>query len=150
MLKLEILRQSIKKEYKEPKKYDINKVRDFINTIPFELTDNQKEVCNDIFRDFKQNYPVNRLIEGDVGSGKTIVSAIAIYGAVSANYQAALMAPTEILANQHYTNLCKLFNNEINIELLTSSIKGKKRSLILDKVKNGEVDLLIGTHSIIG
>lgn len=148
-LMLEYKRYSSNKEYKEPKKYDIAKVKKLISSLPFELTDDQKKCVNEIFMDLKKPYASNRLIQGDVGSGKTIVCALAIYACITAGYQAALMAPTEILAKQHYHNLCKIFKNVINIGLLTASIKGKKREEILVKLKNNEIDLLVGTHALI-
>ena len=135
---------------KEPINYQIDQVRDFIKTIPFELTDDQKKAVNDVFRDMKNNYPANRLIQGDVGSGKTIVASIAFYAVKTAFHQGAFMAPTEILANQHYHNLCEIYRNvDMKIELLTSSIKGKKRSNILERLAKGEIDVLVGTHALI-
>ncbi len=135
---------------KEPINYQIDQVKDFIKTIPFELTDDQKKAVNDVFRDMKNNYPANRLIQGDVGSGKTIVASIAFYAVKTASYQGAFMAPTEILANQHYHNLCEIYRNvDMRVELLTSSIKGKKRKDILERLAKGEIDVLVGTHALI-
>ena len=148
-LKFQYSRLLSKKSLKTPKKWDINVIRDFIKTIPFELTDSQKEAVNDIYRDLKSEYPANRLIIGDVGSGKTIVAALGIYATALDNYEVCFMAPTEILAYQHYNNLCELFRNTpIRIEILTSSIKGKNRTDLLDKIKNHEVDVIIGTHAL--
>lgn len=146
---LEYKKLSRKKDYKEPKKYDIIKIKEFISKIPFELTADQKKCVNEIFIDLKSDHASNRLIQGDVGSGKTIVCALAMYACITAGYQAALMVPTEILAKQHYFSLCKLFNNVIRVELITSSIKGKKREELLNDLKEGKIDLLIGTHAII-
>ena len=140
-----------RKAIKEPLNYDICKVKEYIKTIPYELTIDQKNACNDIFRDLKASYPANRLIEGDVGSGKTVVASIALYAVKTANSQSALMAPTEILATQHYFNLCKLFKNvPMRIELLTSKIKGKKRIEILNDLKDGLIDCIVGTHALLG
>ena len=124
---LKILKEKLKTDsiYKEPKKYDLEKVKTFINTISYELTNDQKEAVNDIFRDFKKTYSVKRLIQGDVGSGKTVVVAIAIYGAKTAGFQSAIMAPTEVLANQHYDTFIKE-HPEIKTCLLTGSTKIKK------------------------
>ncbi len=148
-LKLQYSRKENKKAVKTPKKWDVTIIRDFIKTIPFELTDSQKEVVNEIYKDLKNNYPANRLIEGDVGSGKTIVASLAIYAVALDNYEVCFMAPTEILAYQHYQTLSNIFKNTpIRIEILTSSIKGKKREELLNKIKNHEVDVIIGTHAL--
>ena len=134
------------KTYKEPKKYDLEKVKEFIKKIPYELTNDQKQAVNDIFKDFKKNYPVKRLIQGDVGSGKTVVVGISIYGAKTSGYQSAFMAPTEILASQHYETFIRMFPN-LKVELLTSSTKNKEE--IKTRVSKGEVDLLWYTFSLI-
>lgn len=131
---------------KTPKLYDLDKVKAFIAKIPYQLTSDQKEAVNDIFKDFKKDYPVKRLIQGDVGSGKTVVVGIAIYGAKTAGYQSAFMAPTEILAQQHYQTFKQMFPN-LSIELLTSSTKDKQT--IKDNIKAGLIDLVIGTHALI-
>lgn len=131
---------------KTPKKYNLDQVKAFIKRLPYELTADQKVAVNDLFSDFKKPYPVKRLIQGDVGSGKTVVVGIAVYGAKTAGFQSAFMAPTEILAQQHYQTFKDLFPN-LNIELLTSSTKDKTE--IKEKVKQGAVDLLIGTHALI-
>lgn len=145
---IKIMTERIKAEktYKEPKKYDLEKVKEFIKKIPYELTNDQKQAVNDIFKDFKKNYPVKRLIQGDVGSGKTVVVGISIYGAKTSGYQSAFMAPTEILASQHYETFIRMFPN-LKVELLTSSTKNKEE--IKARVFKGEVDLLIGTHALI-
>lgn len=131
---------------KEAKDYDLEIVKSFIETIPYELTQDQKDAVNDIFRDFKKPYPVKRLIQGDVGSGKTVVVAIAIMGAKTAGMQSALMAPTEVLAQQHY-ELFKTNFKQLKTALLTSSTKNKKA--LKEQIKNGEIDLVIGTHALI-
>ena len=148
-LKLQYLKYLNKNEKKTPKKWDINVIRDFIKTIPFEFSDAQKRVTNEIYKDLKSDYPMNRLVQGDVGSGKTIVAALAIYAVALDKYEACLMAPTEVLAYQHYENLSSLFKNTpIRVGLLTSSTKGKKREELLDKIKNHEIDVIIGTHAL--
>ncbi|MDL2292479.1 ATP-dependent DNA helicase RecG [Acholeplasma sp. OttesenSCG-928-E16] len=135
------------KTKREPIPFDLNKVKEFINTIPYTLTKDQKEAVNDIFRDFKNPYYSFRLIQGDVGSGKTIVATIGLYGMVTANKQVAIMAPTEILANQHYELLKKLFKDKIRISLLTQNVKDK--NIIKESLKNKEIDVVIGTQSLI-
>lgn len=148
-LKLQYIRLLNKNEKKTPKKWDINVIRDFIKTIPFEFTDAQKRVTNEIYKDLKSDYPMNRLVQGDVGSGKTIIAALAIYAVALDGYEACLMAPTEVLAYQHYENLTALFKDtKIKVGLLTSGIKGKKRIELLDKIKNHEIDVIIGTHAL--
>lgn len=132
--------------YKKRKNYDLPKIKEFIKTIPYELTKDQKEAVNDIFRDFTKTYAVKRLIQGDVGSGKTVVVAIGIYGAKTANFQSAIMAPTEVLAHQHYFNFIKEYP-EIKTCLLTGSTKNKDQ--LKEQIKNHEYDLIIGTHALI-
>ena len=129
------------------KDFDVDKLNELINNLPFELTKDQLNAIDDITNDFKSNKRMNRIIIGDVGSGKTIVSFIAIYANYLAGYQSALLAPTEILAKQHYDNIKNIL--DIKVELLTSSTKKKDRENIISKLKNNELDCIIGTHSII-
>ncbi|SOB92766.1 ATP-dependent DNA helicase RecG [Ureibacillus xyleni] len=130
--------------------YDLKKLRDFINTIPFELTNAQKRVVNELCKDLKEPHRMNRLLQGDVGSGKTIVAAIGLYAAVTAGFQGALMAPTEILAEQHAESLKNWFDPiGVRVALLSGSTKNKERKLILEQLHNGEIDILIGTHALI-
>ncbi|MDW4526454.1 ATP-dependent DNA helicase RecG [Rossellomorea marisflavi] len=130
--------------------YDIEKIQSFTDTLPFPLTNAQKRVVNEISADMKSPYRMNRLLQGDVGSGKTVVSAIALYSSVTAGYQGALMVPTEILAEQHADSLSALLEpTGTTVALLTSSVKGKRRALLLGKLKEGEIDILIGTHALI-
>jgi ATP-dependent DNA helicase RecG len=131
-------------------KYENDQLKDFISKLPFPLTDAQKRVVNEILTDMKSPFRMNRLLQGDVGSGKTIVAAICLYATVTAGFQGALMVPTEILAEQHAESLRDIFNKwDIRCELLTSSVKGKERKRILEKLEQGEVDILIGTHALI-
>ncbi|TPR25525.1 ATP-dependent DNA helicase RecG [Apilactobacillus micheneri] len=131
-------------------KFDQTKIDQFIDKLPFELTDAQKRVVNEIFMDLKSNRQMNRLLQGDVGSGKTIVAVLGIYACIDAGYQAALMAPTEILAEQHANKLAKLFENtNINVSLLTGNTKQSARKELLPRIKDGEVNLIIGTHALI-
>ncbi|MGZ2416248.1 ATP-dependent DNA helicase RecG [Staphylococcus caledonicus] len=129
--------------------YDIQKVKAFIDTLPFELTDAQKTSVNEIFRDLKAPVRMHRLLQGDVGSGKTVVAAICMYALKTAGYQSALMVPTEILAEQHANSLTDLFGDYMNVALLTGSVKGKKRGVLLEQLENGTIDCLIGTHALI-
>ena len=126
------------------------KFSDIINDLPFNLTNAQIRVLQEIENDMEKDKSMNRLLQGDVGSGKTIVSIIAAYKAVKSGYQAAIMAPTSILASQHlesFTEILEKYN--IRCELLISSITKKKKEEILEKLKNGEIDVLIGTHAIL-
>lgn len=123
---------------------------EFLKIIPFELTNAQKKVISQIKLDMSCNTVMNRLVQGDVGSGKTMVAAIAMYLAVKNGYQAALMAPTTILANQHYLELSEYFKKmNIIVEIITSSTTKRQKEKIIEKLKNNEIDILIGTHSII-
>lgn len=126
------------------------KLKNFMDNLPFKLTEGQDKSLNEIINDLKSEKRMNRLLQGDVGSGKTIVAVIAMYFAYINGYQSTLMAPTEILAQQHYESVCKLFKGEnINVGLLTSSVSKKEREEILAKVRSGEIQMLIGTHSLI-
>ncbi|MGY3481143.1 MULTISPECIES: ATP-dependent DNA helicase RecG [Staphylococcus] len=129
--------------------YDIQLVRSFIAHLPFELTDAQKQSVNEIFRDLKAPIRMHRLLQGDVGSGKTVVAAICMYALKTAGYQSALMVPTEILAEQHAESLAEIFGDRMNIALLTGSVKGKKRRILLEQLEQNEIDCIIGTHALI-
>lgn len=130
--------------------YDNSRLKAFIKTLPFELTRAQKRVVNEICLDLKSPKHMNRLLQGDVGSGKTIVAAIVMYAAITAGYQAALMAPTEILAEQHANNLAKVFaDTDVNVALLTGATKPAARKTLLAALAAGEINLLIGTHALI-
>ena len=120
-----------------------------VGGLKFSLTGAQKRVTAEIFRDMEEERPMNRLIQGDVGSGKTIVAALAMAKAVSSGYQAALMAPTEILALQHYETLKKVFPPDIRVAILTGSITAKRREEILTGTAEGHYHILVGTHALI-
>lgn len=123
---------------------------EFTKLLPFSLTSAQSRAVNECVKDMMQKHPMNRLLQGDVGSGKTAVAAGLIYSVIRNGYQAAMMAPTEILAIQHYESLSKMFSNTgIRVELLTGSTKLKQKREIKARLINGEIDLLIGTHAII-
>ena len=126
------------------------KMSDVINSLPFQLTKAQLRVLEEIDNNMESDKSMNRLLQGDVGSGKTVVAMCAAYKAVKSGYQAAIMAPTAILATQHLENFKKILE-ELNIrcELLISGITKKKKEEILERLKNGDIDILIGTHAII-
>ena len=129
---------------------DKDKLDKFIKGLPFELTSDQDKAVNDIINDLSIKKRMNRLLEGDVGSGKTIVALIAIYANYLSKYQSALMAPTEILANQHYEDAKKIFAKyKLNMALLTSSTSNKDKKEIYKGLEDGSIDLVIGTHSLI-
>lgn len=126
------------------------KMSDVINTLPFKLTKAQLRVLEEIDRDMETDKNMNRLLQGDVGSGKTVVAMCSAYKAVKSGYQAAIMAPTAILATQHLENFKKILEKlNIRCELLISGITKKQKESILERLENGEIDILIGTHAII-
>ena len=126
------------------------KMSEIIDSLPFKLTKAQLRVLEEIDKNMESEKPMNRLLQGDVGSGKTIVSVIAAFKAVKSGYQAAIMAPTAILATQHLEEFKKVLKDfDINCELLLGGTSKKKRTEILEKVNNGEIDILIGTHSLL-
>jgi len=130
--------------------FDKDRLTTFIQSLPFELTDAQKKVVNEILKDMSSPYRMNRLLQGDVGSGKTIVAAIALFASFTAGYQGALMVPTEILAEQHANSLLELLQPfGLNVALLTSSVKGKRRKELLERLKDGTIHVIIGTHALI-
>ena len=123
---------------------------DVINILPFKLTKAQLRVLEEIDKDMESNKPMNRLLQGDVGSGKTVVAMISAYKAVKSGYQATIMAPTAILASQHLESFQGILEElGIRVELLISSVTKKKKAEILEKLQNGEIDILIGTHAIL-
>ncbi|MHC5722878.1 MAG: ATP-dependent DNA helicase RecG [Nostoc sp.] len=125
-------------------------VEKFHEILPFQLTGAQQRVLNDILNDLQKPVPMNRLVQGDVGSGKTVVAVLAILAAIQSGYQAALMAPTEVLAEQHYRKLVSWFNLlHLPVELLTGSTKTVKRRQIHSQLATGELPLLVGTHALI-
>ena len=123
---------------------------DVINSLPFKLTKAQLRVLQEIDENMESDKSMNRLLQGDVGSGKTVVAIISAYKAVKSGYQAAILAPTAILATQHLTNFKKILDKfDIKCELLISGISKKKKEDILERLKNGEIDILIGTHAML-
>ena len=129
---------------------DNDDIQEFTQQLPFSLTNAQKRVIDEIAADLNTPYKMDRLLQGDVGSGKTAVAAATLYGVIKSGYQAAIMAPTEILANQHFETFFEFFKElNISIALLTSNTPKKERNKILSLLEVGEVELLIGTHSLI-
>ena len=154
ILELGILKNRFIVDSLNTKKYEIEgkkeKVRKFLELLPFELTRAQKKVIKEIYDEISDGKIVNRLIQGDVGSGKTAVATVMLIYMAENGYQGALMAPTEILANQHYLGMKeRLEKIGLRVGLLTSSIKGKKKTEILEAIANGDIDIVIGTHSLI-
>lgn len=130
------------------KKFDTSKLDNLISSLPFKLTDSQVNAVEDIKKDFNSPKHMNRLILGDVGSGKTIISFLALYMNYLSGYQGVLMAPTEILIKQHYENIKKILT-DLNIEILTGSTTKKDRDKIIENLKNGKIDILLSTHSVL-
>ena len=154
LLGLQLALLKLKEGYKTEKKgivFDKNvKMQDVISKLPFKLTDAQLRVLKEINDNMESEKPMNRLLQGDVGSGKTVVSIIAAYKAVRSGYQVSIMAPTAILANQHLINFKKTLEDlDIKCELLVSGISKKKKEDILKRLQNGEIDILIGTHALL-
>lgn len=122
---------------------------DFIKSLNFKLTNSQNKVLEDIFRDMTSDKQMNRLVQGDVGCGKTIISFIAMFNVIKNGFQSVFMAPTEILARQHYDNAKNLFlDYNIKVELLVGSLKESEKKAIREKIENGEIDIVIGTHAV--
>ncbi|WP_119317939.1 ATP-dependent DNA helicase RecG [Companilactobacillus formosensis] len=131
-------------------KYDQKFLDDFIKSLPFKLTDAQNRVVREILQDMASDHHMNRLLQGDVGSGKTIVSVIAMLASVTAGYQAAIMAPTEILAQQHFDKISKLLTPlKIRTALLTGSLTKKEHDFIAGDILNGKTNIVVGTHALI-
>ena len=151
MLKINALKRrnnSLNKGYE--RKIDVNKVNEFIDKLPFKLTNDQKDAVDSIIGDLNQDKRMNRLLEGDVGSGKTIVAIISMYALYISGFQSALMVPTEVLAKQHYNNISNLLKDyNINIELLVGSMTKRQKLEAYERIKNGTSNIIIGTHAII-
>jgi len=150
------VRSSWAKEKSLAIKFDEKLIKSFVEKLPFKLTNAQRKASFEILKDLEKERPMNRLLNGDVGSGKTMVAAISALQVLNKNFQVALMAPTEVLARQHYLTLCDIFKNyNFNIALLTNSYKLTNpdkeitRPKLLEKIKKGEMNLVIGTHALI-
>lgn len=150
MFKINYMKKENTNTFKERKEFDNKRINNFINNLPFPLTNSQNEALNLILADLKSNKKMNRLVLGDVGSGKTIVSFIAMYANYLAGYQSVLMAPTEVLAHQHLEN-AKAFLAPLNLNIasLVGSMTKKEKEEVKQKLLNGDIDILIGTHAII-
>ena len=151
LLKINYIKNKINSEEHAIKRViDIDKIDKLINKLPYSLTIDQKIALDEIIADMSSDKRMNRLLQGDVGSGKTIIALLASYANYLSNYQTAIMAPTEILATQHYNEACKLFKDtKMNITLLTSSTKKNDKDKILKDLELGKLDLIIGTQSLI-
>ena len=142
------IRTAIKKIKKNRKKINFNYSNTLINKLNFKLTSDQIKTIGEINKDLESNTKMFRLLQGDVGSGKTVVALISSLNVISCGYQVAIMAPTEILAKQHFTLTKELFENNINIGLLTSKTNYTERKKIIDNISNNKINILIGTHSL--
>ena len=132
------------------RKVDVSRINEFIRELPFELTTDQNKAIEDIYKDMTSDKRMNRLLQGDVGSGKTIVSIIAAYINYLSNHQTALMAPTEVLAYQHFETIKNtLENTDMRVELLVGSMKKKEKDEVVERLKKGEIDFIIGTHALL-
>lgn len=130
--------------------FDQPTIKRFVQALPFPLTNAQRRAAWQILQDFEQKHPMNRLLQGDVGSGKTVVAGLAARQAAQAGLQTAIMAPTEILASQHAETLSELLSPfGVNVALLTGAVKGRERQELLNKLVEGEIDVLVGTHALI-
>ncbi len=151
MFKINYLRLENKKNNQGlSRKIDKKEINKFIKSIPFTLTNDQNTAIEDILKDLESPSRMNRLLQGDVGSGKTIVAFVAMVANYLSGYQSALMAPTEILAVQHFNNLKEfLKDTNINVELLTGSTTKKEKQLIYEQLKDGKINMIVGTHALI-
>ena len=145
---LKEINKSSKVEY--IRNVDVEKINDFIRSLPFELTADQNKAIKEIYDDMTSDKRMNRLLQGDVGSGKTIVSVIAAYINYLSNHQTALMAPTEVLASQHYETIKKtLESTNMRVALLVGSMKKKEKDEVSELLKEGKIDFIIGTHALL-
>ena len=142
------IRKKIRKIKKKKKKINMDLQKKLISNLNFELTDDQNETIEQINDDISSNKKMFRLLQGDVGSGKTIVALMAAYNVINSGYQVALLAPTEILARQHYLLTKKIFSSNLKIQILSSKAKTKDKNKILNDLIDNKIDILIGTHAI--
>ena len=150
LFKIAYMKDENENIYKEEKNFDEKKVKNFIASLPFTLTDSQDEALKLILDDIKSNKKMNRLVLGDVGSGKTIISFISMYANFLAGYQSVLMAPTEVLARQHFESAISYFKDyHLTIDILVGSMTKKEKEALKARLASGEIDILIGTHAII-
>ena len=150
MFKINYMKKDNANIFKEEKIFKDEDINKFIDKLPFKLTDSQNEALDLILSDLKSNKKMNRLVLGDVGSGKTIISFIAMYASTLSGYQSVLMAPTEVLARQHFISAMNYFKDtNLCIEILVGSMTKKEKENVKDRLLNGDIDILIGTHTII-
>ena len=149
MAKIHYLKNKNKKEIGIERKITREMIDSFYKLLPFTLTCDQEKVINEIVEDLNSKKVMNRLVEGDVGSGKTIVSFAAMYFNSLEGFQSALMAPTEILATQHYNNMLKIFKDKLQVRLLIGSLSKKEKQKIYEELEEGVIDVVIGTHALI-
>jgi ATP-dependent DNA helicase RecG len=142
------IRKKIKKTKKQKKFFNIKDQNKVLSKLNFNLTNDQKKSLNEINLDLMSNKKMFRLLQGDVGSGKTIVSLSAAFNVIKSGFQVAVMAPTEILARQHYNLAKEIFSKDINIELLSSKSESKKKKVIIQKLLDNKIDIIFGTHAI--
>ncbi|MFA6427776.1 MAG: ATP-dependent DNA helicase RecG [Candidatus Magasanikbacteria bacterium] len=160
-LRAEMIRQSIKRSVAPQLSFQEDAIKEFVHSLPFALTKDQKVSAWEILQDLEKKEPMNRLLEGDVGSGKTVVAAMALYNTALNGYQGVIMAPTEILAVQHYESLVKLLGDKVrlgiqtrnefrisNFEFRNNSKISQKKEMI-DQIAKGEVDVIVGTHALL-
>ncbi len=149
MLKMESLKYEKKYKIGIKRIVPVDAVNDFISSLPFKLTTDQEKCTFEVLDDLNSKYTMNRLIQGDVGSGKTLVAIIALYINYLSGYQGILMAPTEVLAQQHFKSLKKFFKDyNINIEILTGNLKQREKKDIINRLESNKIDILIGTHAL--
>ena len=144
-----LLKKANRKEISAPRIYSTDIIKCFTETLHFELTGDQKKVLDEIEKDLSSPFPMNRLLQGDVGSGKTVVAFTAALISISRGLQSAMMVPTEILARQHYETAVKIFPERIRILLITGSMTQKEKNAAYKKITDGDVDIVIGTHALI-
>ena len=150
VLVMELSKRRFKEEHKEMgKSIDENRVFSFINALPYKPTNSQMLAFNEIKEDMKSSLNMYRLLQGDVGSGKTLVAILSCYASFISGNQSAFMAPTDILARQHYQNLKDIFKDELNVALLVSDLKNSEKKQIKEDLKSGVIDVVVGTHSLI-
>ena len=150
MFKINYLSNINKEALGTPKYFREDELNEFLSNLSFKLTTDQETTISDILNDLKSDKRMNRLVLGDVGSGKTIVAITAIYACFLSGYQSAFMAPTEILAKQHYEQVKNYFSDyDIKVELLTGSLTKKQKEKIYERLEQGEIDLIIGTHALL-
>ena len=149
-LKFQLTMQTIKQQRTlEAKRFDVQKFQSFILSLPYQLTQDQQTSVKEIVSDLQSPRMMYRFLQGDVGSGKTVVSSVALYANYLAGYQGALMAPTEILASQHYQTLLSFFKDtDVKIALLTGSLTNKEKERIYEQIQNGDIDMIVGTHAL--